>query len=138
MGSYQLIEHTADMGIDIQGDDPADLFLQAALGLLAIISAPMQAVGRQLQRVQVAGEDRGELLVNWLNEIIYLLETKGFYPLTFHIDEAGEKYLQARIEGEPFDPSRHPVEREVKAVTYHRLRIEEVGGRWRAQVFVDL
>ncbi len=88
--------------------------------------------------VEVTGGDSSELLVNWLNEILFLFETRGFFPIDFRVEEAGEDHLRARVLGEPFDPRRHRVEREVKAVTYHQLQVEPVDGAWRARVFVDL
>jgi SHS2 domain-containing protein len=142
MGTFRLIEHTADMGIAVEGDDLADFFRQAACGLMAVIAGdadgPGVASGAEERTVEVTGEDCGELLVNWLNEIIYQFETKGFYPTGFRIDAAQPDRLRACLFGGTFDPRAHPVEREVKAVTYHRLQVAQENGRWRAQVFVDL
>ncbi|MFA5515984.1 MAG: archease [Desulfuromonadales bacterium] len=138
MGRHRLLEHTADMGIEIEGDDLADFFLQAAQGLMAVVAGREKPEIRQMRRIEIEGEDLGELLVNWLNEVLFLLEIKGFFPAVFHIEEVGARRLKARLEGEPFDPQRHRLEREVKAVTYHQLRVEEQNGRWRARVFVDL
>lgn len=138
MGSFRLIEHTADMGIEAVGDSLGDLFAQAAQGLMEMISAGAQASVREERMVEMAAGDSGELLVNWLNEILFLFEHKGFFPVEFEVEEAGEDHLRARVRGEPFDPARHPVEREVKSVTYHMLQIEPADGAWRARVYVDL
>ena len=138
MGSFRLIEHTADMGIEVFGDDLADFFVQAARGLKEMVSVTAGAAPSEERMVEVTGGDSSELLVNWLNEILFLLETRGFFPIDFRVEEAGEDHLRARVLGEPFDPQRHRVEREVKAVTYHQLQVEAVDGAWRARVFVDL
>jgi SHS2 domain-containing protein len=138
MGSHRLLEHTADMGIEASGETLEDLFAQAAYGLLEIIAGTPEALCREEMIVTVEGGDAEELLVNWLNEILYLFEIKRFFPLDFEIEEVRGNHLLARVRGEPFDPQRHPVEREVKAVTYHQLRVEKTDGLWHARVYVDL
>lgn len=136
-GSYRLLEHTADMGIEAQGESLADLFEQAALGLLDILGTG-QVASREERLVEVAGYDVEEVLVNWLNELLYLLEVRDFLPAAFIIDSAGRQGLTARVRGEVYDPAVHPLEREVKAVTYHQLQVEQEDGRWRVRLFVDL
>jgi SHS2 domain-containing protein len=138
MGTHRLLEHTADMGIEASGETLEELFAQAAYGLLEIIAGAPVALCREEKIVTVEGGDSEELLVNWLNEILYLFEIKRFFPLDFEIEEVRENRLLARVRGEPFDPQRHPVEREVKAVTYHQLRLEKIDGLWQARVYVDL
>jgi len=138
VGEYRLLEHTADMGIEALGASCEELFIQTARGLMAILCPDARTSTEAERRLRVTGLDREELLVNWLNEILYLLQGGDFFPVDFEIEEMGETLLSARVRGEAFDPERHPVEREIKAVTYHRLRVEEVDGRWRARVYVDL
>lgn len=138
MGGYRLLEHTADMGIEATAETPEELFAQAAYGLLEIITSLSQAAAREERVVEITGGDRGELLVNWLNEILFLFENRGFFPADFEVEEAGSTRLKARIRGEPFDPQRHPIEREVKAATYHQLTAEKTDGGWLARVYVDL
>jgi SHS2 domain-containing protein len=137
MGEYRLIEHTADMGIEATGESRADLFVQAARALREMISGA-EAASREERVVEVTGGDAAELLVRWLNEILFLFETRGFFPADFHIEEIGEKRMRARVAGEPFDRDRHPVEREVKSVTYHQLEVAESQGVWKARIYVDL
>jgi SHS2 domain-containing protein len=138
MGTHRLLEHTADMGIEASGETLEELFAQAAYGLLEIIAGTPEPRSREEKSVTVEGGDTEELLVNWLNEILYLLEIQGFFPSDFEVEEVCGNRLRARVRGEPFDPQRHPVEREVKAVTYHQLRVEKSDGLWQARVYVDL
>ena len=138
MGTHRLLEHTADMGIEASGETLEELFAQAAYGLLEIIAGNLEALCREEKIVTVEGEDSEELLVNWLNEILYLFEIKRFFPLDFEIEEVRGKRVLARVRGEAFDPQRHPVEREVKAVTYHQLLVEKTNGLWHARIYVDL
>jgi SHS2 domain-containing protein len=138
MGGYRLLEHTADMGIEATAKTPEELFAQAAYGLLDIMAGDSRAAAREERVVELTAVDHGELLVHWLNEILYLFETHGFFPADFEVEEAGTTRLRARIRGEPFDPPRHAVEREIKAVTYHQLTVQKTDGLWLARVYVDL
>lgn len=138
MNCYQLLEHTADMGIEAQGGTPEALFRQMALGLREIMTGCVDIAPQSEIIVQVEGNDLEQLLVNWLGELVFLLETRHFLPSEFSIEQLGENRLVARVFGEIFDPARHYVDREIKAVTYHQLRVEQNEDGWTAQVFVDL
>jgi SHS2 domain-containing protein len=82
--------------------------------------------------------DPAELLVVWLNEILVFCETARAIPADFQIRELDGCRLVASIGGEPFDPARHVVERTAKAVTYHKLVVEERDNGWYARVYIDL
>jgi SHS2 domain-containing protein len=136
-GSYHLLEHTADMGLEAQGCSLADLFEQTALGLLEILGA--EQVGCQEERLlELSGYDIEELLVNWLSELLYLLEGQSFLPAAVIVEAATRQELRARVLGETYDPDRHRLAREIKAVTYHQLQVEEEDGWWRVRIYVDL
>ncbi|MDX9710331.1 MAG: archease [Trichloromonas sp.] len=138
MNDFRLLEHTADMGIEATGDSLAEVFVAAAQGLKNMIFGDVPVTPRQGAPVSLAGGDAGELLVAWLGEILYLFEVRGLVPAEFDISDISETSLRGEVCGEPFDPQRHPVEREVKAITYHQLSVEEDGQGWRARVYVDL
>jgi SHS2 domain-containing protein len=138
MNCFRLLEHTADMGIAAEGESLAALYVQAALGLRQIVTACSDIEPRTEFPVEVQGEDREELMVNWLSELLFLLESRRLLPAAFEIDTPGDCRLRARVAGEEFDPDRHYLEREIKAVTYHRIEVEPTATGWRAQVYVDL
>jgi SHS2 domain-containing protein len=138
MGHYRLLEHTADMGIEAVAESREELFAQAAYGLMEVVFGNQGGAAREERVVTVEGGDPEELLVNWLNEVLFLLEGKGFLPVDFEVEEVGWQVVRARVGGEPFDPRRHLVEREVKAVTYHQIKVEKTNGGWLARVYVDL
>jgi SHS2 domain-containing protein len=138
VNSYRLLEHTADMGIKAEGETQAALFQQMALGLRQIITECLDIRPQTVMTIEVVGMDREELLVNWLNELVFLLETRHFLPAIFEIETIDEQRLRALVRGETFDPDRHFLEREVKAITYHQIKVESSGKGWSAQVFVDL
>ena len=137
MGKYRILEHTADMGIEAGGETLDELLVQAARGMMEIISGA-KASPREQKRVEVTAGEGGELLVNWLNEILFLFDSEGFLPAEFIIEQATENRVKARILGEPFDPERHPVDREIKAATYHQLKLEHGEEGWSARVYLDL
>lgn len=136
--SYRLLEHTADMGLEVEGASLEELFQEAARGLRELMFGPAAGSAHGAQGLQVGGREMGELLVNWLNEILYLFEVQGIYPVRFQVEAVEDGKVCGQVWGEPFDAGRHPVERVVKAVTYHQLKVERTAGRWRARVYVDL
>ena len=140
MGSYRLIEHTADMGIEATAETPEDLFAEAAYGLTEVVVGEQQAIRSATERrIEVEGGDRGELLVNFLNEVLFLIESESFLPADIEVEKAGETEARARLRGDTYEKGRHELlEREVKSVTYHQLKVEEGERGWEARVFVDL
>jgi len=92
----------------------------------------------QEERIVLDGEDGEELLVGWLNELLFRLETRGFVPLSFRVERIGAAGLAAVVRGVALAGSGLRMLREVKAVTYHRLMVERLRQGWRASLYVDL
>lgn len=135
---FRLIEHTADMGIEAWGDSLPDVFAAMALGLKDLMLGD-SPTSRSLQiDISLQAENDAELLVVWLNEIIYRFETMDLVPDTLHIERVENGRLQATIHGERFDPGRHLIERQAKAATYHQLLLEESTAGWHARIYIDL
>jgi SHS2 domain-containing protein len=135
---YETFEHTADLGLRVTAADLPELFCEAARGLFSIIVAdPKDIVARQQERIEIVGQHRDELLFDWLSELLYLFESRRLLLADFEveIDAAG---LRAVVRGEPWTPDRHPLEHEVKAITYHGLKVEPTDGGWLAEVIVDI
>lgn len=140
MDRYQLVEHTADMGLEAQATTLAALFVQAALALRQIVFGNHRPPISQHKSVSVTGVDREELLVNWLNEILYQIEVHHFCPVSFQIDRQSNGQLQATIGGSDLLLNGGIVQREVKAATYHQLELRHYPARncWFARIYVDL
>jgi SHS2 domain-containing protein len=134
---YEFFEHTADLGIRVRAADIDGLFAEAARALLAALLENPDAV-QPLQRVDVelTGTDREYLLFDWLKALLYRFDAEHlvFGRFEVHVTDAG---LSGTAWGEPFDPERHLAAHEVKAITYHRLRVEQANG-WLAEVIVDI
>ena len=135
--SYRLIAHTGDAAIRLRAGDLAGLFRAASRGLFALLVDGK--VGRHpAVSMRIESTDTESLLVDWLNELIYL-PTLGpwvLVPGRIHI-ESGTR-LVAVLEGEQFDSRRHHVCQEVKAATFHGLRVARAAGVWSAEVVFDL
>jgi SHS2 domain-containing protein len=140
MGRAETFEHTADLGLRIVGDDLADLFETAAAGLFDVIVANRELVRvAETEAVSLAAESPDDLLVLWLNELIFRCETRHRLYARFElkIDDAGHR-LEATIGGEPIDRTRHVLDHEVKAATRHGLCVRREPEGWLAEVILDI
>jgi len=135
---YEIFEHTADVGLRARAADLEGLFEEAARALFSVIVADLQTV-RPVQQVPVLIEaaNTDDLLFDWLAELLYTFETRGLLLAEFDVsvDEAG---LRAIASGEPIDRDRHQLQTEVKAITYHQLKVERDQTGWLAEVIVDV
>lgn len=136
--TFSLLEHTADMGLDVSAGSRAELFAEAAHGLLHLLGGAPAARGLETLTLEVAAEEQDELLVNWLNELLFLLENRHFYLAAVTVESCTSTRLRARLTGETLDPQRHSFARDAKAITYHRLLLEQREEDWHAQIYVDL
>ncbi len=90
------------------------------------------------REVRAEGEDLEELLVAFLGELLYLHDAEGLLFRRARVLEGPDRQVRAEVLGEPFDPGRHRIERQIKAVTYHGLRVQKTRGAWRATVILDI
>ena len=135
---YETFEHTADLGLRIRADDLNTLFADAARGLFSIIVTDLDSI-RPSESVSIAveGDVSDLLLFDWLNELLYIYDVRRLLLCRFEV-EFSPSGLVATAQGEPIDPARHALDHEVKAITYHGLKLEQQGGRWLAEVIVDI
>jgi SHS2 domain-containing protein len=138
MTRYETIEHTADTGIRAFGATEVEAFENAAAGMFSIIADPREVEERDRFTIYVEAEDRETLLVEWLNELLYLLDSKGLLLKRFQITELSDTRLSGTVWGEAIDPSRHQLRLEIKAVTYHQLRVIQTADGWMAEVIFDV
>jgi SHS2 domain-containing protein len=136
--SFRLIEHTADMGIEARAASREAVVEEMVQGLVGLIFGRSRAVPRVTAEILVRAEDPVELLVSCLNEVVYWSEKGDLVPSALHVAAFRDSELLATISGEPFDPERHSIERQVKSVTYHQACLDEIPGGWYARVYVDL
>ncbi|MBI4333291.1 MAG: archease [Chloroflexi bacterium] len=133
---FDLIEHTADIGIVAYGRDLRETFANAAYGLFSII-AELDTVGETVSYpVEVAADDIEGLLFEWLNELIYVFDAKQLVLKRFDITELDDHHLKADCYGEKYDPQKHHLKMGVKAATYHMLEVDREKNQ--AQVIFDV
>ncbi len=135
---FEIFEHTADLGIRVVAADLDALFGDAGRGLFSVIVANLDQV-RPLQEVsfRVDGGQPDYLLFDWLNELLYTFESRRLLLAEFRV-HVGAEGLEATARGEPIDETRHKLEHEVKAITYHGLKVEQTPDGWLAEVIVDI
>ncbi len=135
---YETFEHTADLGLRVWADSLEGLFADAAVGLFSLIVPRLDSV-RPSQSVPFAirGEPSELLLFDWLNELLYTYEVRHLLLREFDVTLAGDG-LHAIARGEPIDLERHILDHEVKAITYHHLKLDRRDGGWLAEVIVDI
>ncbi len=121
---FEIIDHTADVGIVAYGADMSQAFANAARALFSLITE-LDDVAEVLYRdVELTAPDEEGLLVEWLNELIYLFDTENIIFKRFDIIELNHTQLKARSYGEKVDKSKHKLKTGVKAATYHMLRVD--------------
>ena len=136
---YTRIEHTADIGIRVQGGTLEELFRNAALALFDLIADRAAVRPKETVRIEAEGIDRETLLVAWLGELLYKFNVQGFAFHDCAIDRLEEKRVIGTARGEPLDPERHAPEEEIKSVTYHQLYVKQLpSGELEAQIIFDV
>ena len=135
---YRILDHTADIGLEAHGSDLLILFTNAARGMFAIIGSVDTVKPRKEVSIEADADNLENLLVNWLSELLYLSATKGMLFCRFDITDMDDHHIRATVAGEPIDQTRHELDTEIKAVTYHDLKVEKIGRRWIARVLFDI
>ena len=135
---FELLDHPADIGFRARGANLSELFVNAAQALVFIVLDSSCVEPHDEIPLSAAGGDYESLLVNWLNEVLYYIDCRGFALGAFEILRLDETRIEGIARGEPRDPEKHPAKIVVKGVTYHQLSIAREEGDWIAQVYVDV
>ena len=135
---YETFEHTADLGLRVRAETEEALFADAARGLFSMIVPELDSVRpKQTREFNIAGRERDYLLFDWLNELLYTFDTERILFSQFDVRFTAEG-LAATARGEPYDAEVHRLDHEVKAITYHGLRLARETDGWLAEVIVDI
>jgi SHS2 domain-containing protein len=135
---FEILEHTADIGLRAWGDTLEELFGNASLALTSIAVELDNIEPRVAYPIAASGEDLESLLVNWLSEVLYYLDGERVAMRRFEIRPIEGGRATGQGWGEPRDPARHAAKLIVKGVTYHQLSIHLKEGRWQAEVYLDI
>ena len=135
---YEVFEHTADLGLRIRADTLEQLLADAGRGLFSLIVTNLNDVRSVSERsYRIQREEDDYLLFDWLNELLYTFESERLLLCEFRV-RLEQSTLEAYCRGEPMDLDRHQMDHEVKAITYHGLKVEQTEGHWLAEVIVDI
>jgi SHS2 domain-containing protein len=138
MKPFEIIDHTADIGIIVYGADIKEVFANAALGLFNLM-ADLGGLNENIKReVDMSAEDIEVLLVEWLNELIYISDVEHVLFKRFEINALSGTELKATCFGERLKPGRNRLKREIKAATYHMLHIDKADGSYKVQIIFDI
>lgn len=139
--AYRFIEHTADIGVEIEATSFENLLSEALLAL----TDSLTEVGRVKLELDLAFDlvapSREDLLVEWLSELVYLFETRSVLlrQADLEVEAEGSSWrLRGTVRGEHYDPDRHEIKTLIKAVTYHQLRVRSSNTGWSARVIFDI
>lgn len=138
MKRFEVLDHTADIGLIVYGENLKALFENAGEAFFHLITDLKKVRRRVEKRIEVKGEDLERLMVDWLSELLYLHDVENLLFKGFKVESVGEGGLKARVKGEPFQEGVHVIKTGVKAVTYHQIEVRKENGRWRAQIIFDL
>lgn len=135
---YETFDHTADLGLRVRAPDLDALFAEAAEALFSVLVEDLAGVREsQSLEIDITGDDREFLLFDWLRTLLYRFDAEHMVFRSFEVRVRPDG-LHATARGEPIDPGRHELGHEVKAITYHGLRVEQTPDGWLAEVIVDI
>lgn len=135
---WEHFAHDADIGVRGRGETLAEAFAAIALALTAVVADPGSVRPERGVEIACAASDPEALLFDWLNAVIYEMDTRGLLFARFEVAINADRLLATAF-GEPVEPARHHPALEVKGATYTALRVgRDERGRWVAECVVDV
>ncbi|HEY3373967.1 MAG TPA: archease [Candidatus Aquicultor sp.] len=139
MQAFEILDHTADVGLRAYGHTLKEVFENIAVGMFSLITDLDNVKSSLSEEIEIEAEDREDLLVEWLNELLYQFEVRyKVFKRVNIVDWDEEHRLRAIAYGEPLDLGRHQIKTQIKATSYHMLKVEYTDGIWSAQVIFDV
>ena len=136
--SVREIDHTADLGFEVEAADSAELFKLAGEAFYALIADPAGVEPKKEIEISATAENWEELLHAWLCELLAQFNLKGFIGKQCAITTIEPGRVEAIVKGEVLDLNRHRFHTEIKGVTYHGFKVWQEDGGWRARVIFDV
>jgi SHS2 domain-containing protein len=138
----RMLDHTADVGFEIEAPTLETLFDEARRALVMTVFEQPPERGEDEDSVRLSAPNLETLLVRWINELVFFIQGDGFVPVRADIEirEAGEGSfsLEARLAGAPLDLEGYGWQGEIKSATFHGLEVTRGGEGWQAQVILDV
>lgn len=138
MARVEVLDHTADIGLRVTAAAPAEVFTAAAEAMADIIVSRVEIGERSSWEIEVSATGWPDLLVAWLEEVLYRYEVEGLTPVRVEIEDLDSQHLRATLHGDVVDPERDEPGVQIKAVTYHQLVARETADGFEIQVIFDI
>lgn len=138
MKRFEVLDHTADIGLIVYGEHLRALFENAGEAFFHLMTDLRKVRLRTERRIEIGKENVERLMVDWLTGLLYLHDVEHLLFKKFEVESVGEDGLRARVKGEPFQEGIHVMKTGVKAVTYHQIEVRETEEGWRARIILDL
>ncbi len=141
MDKFNYFETTADIGIDVRANNLEDAFISSALATMNLVTDVDRIDSVITEEVELVSEDLYALLYDWVTEVIMLMNCDFFIASKYElkITKEDENYLlSAKLYGDTYDTNRYNYKTEVKAITYHMMKIESVENEYHVKFIVDI
>jgi SHS2 domain-containing protein len=135
---YKTFNRSSELAVKISGASQAELFSNSGFALFDIMTQIDKVGDNDHLTLEVEGTDRDDLMVNWMRELLYLYQASSFLLKEVVVQEVKDTYIRGEVRGEKFDPDRHEIQREIRAVSPQQGRMEKTGNQWTAQVILEL
>lgn len=135
---YEILEHTADIGVRVWGETFEELLKSAALAMMNLLCDRETVKAVEDTVFEVEGETEEELLIKMLGEILYIYRVRNMVFTGIDLELTGGNKIKGTLTGESYDPERHELELDIKAATYHNLKIQRVNDRFMAEIVFDI
>lgn len=134
---FEQVDISGDVGLKVWGQDMEELFENAAIGMSELITDVSSVPESEDREVHVVADSNDDLLVQWLNELVFLFDTYNYIGKSYAVSIVNKK-LKAEISGGTFDPSSSESRLLIKAATYHDLSLSKTNTHWEATVIFDI
>jgi len=134
MKRFEIVDHPSDVGLIAYGETLKETFENAAFGMFSLMAELSDIEPKDSFKITVTGDDRDELFINWLNELIFIEDSKHVLLNEFKVLKLTDKELKARVAGEKIKDDLHELHRPIKAATYNQLELKEK----KAKVIFDV
>lgn len=138
MKRYEQFPHTADIGVRVFGKDLKELFENAAFAMFDLI-ADLEGIKGELEEdFELEAQNHEELLVAWLDELLYKFYTKQIIFFKFEIEKIAENKMKAKAFGRTVGANRNRLKTEIKAATYSDLKIKKTDTGYSVEIIFDV
>lgn len=138
MKKFEIFPHTADIGLRVYGKDLKELFVNSGKGLLFLMREDENILEKEVYNFEIESDYLELLLNKFLNEFIYLFDSRNFLAKSFTIDEFDEKKLKGKIFGETFDSKRHKIKFAIKSTTLEDMKFEKIDSIFKVEIIFDI